>query len=147
MSVDSQRLVDFLNWVNSIWSAPLQLGIAIYLLWQQVGYASMAGLVFMIILLPFNGWISALIRGNQVKLMREKDKRTKLMNEILNGMKVLKLYAWENSFLSKISELRSYECTELYKIAYLSGFMFFAFSAAPFLVCSLVFDFVFFLVN
>ncbi len=134
MSVDSQRLTDFLLWANSIWAAPLQFGIAIYLLWQQVGWASMAGLIFMFILLPFNGWISARIRNNQMKVMKEKDKRTKLMNEILNGMKVLKLYAWENSFKDKIQSLRDYECKELYNIAYLSGFMFFAFSAAPFLV-------------
>ncbi|XP_017479612.1 PREDICTED: multidrug resistance-associated protein 1-like [Rhagoletis zephyria] len=139
MSVDSQRLTDFLLWANSIWAAPLQFGIAIYLLWQQVGWASMAGLIFMFILLPFNGWISARIRNNQMKVMKEKDKRTKLMNEILNGMKVLKLYAWENSFKDKIQSLRDYECKELYNIAYLSGFMFFAFSAAPFLVGLLTF--------
>ena len=40
--------------------------------------------------------------------MQYKDKRIKLMNEVLNGIKVLKMYAWEMSFeVSEILELRS----------------------------------------
>ena len=141
MSIDSQRVTDFLSYANQIWSAPIQIVIAFYLLWQQVQVASVSGMVFMLILIPFNGWVSKLIRSNQIKVMKRKDKRTKLMNEILNGIKVLKLYAWENSFRDKIRELRDVECEELFKIAYLSGFMFFAFSAAPFLVNRFVVSF------
>lgn len=134
MSVDSQRVSDFLAWANMLWSAPLQIGIAFYLLWQQVQAASVSGLLFMLVLVPVNGWISRRIHGEQALVMRKKDHRTKLMNEILNGMKVLKLYAWENSFEQKIFDHREVECRQLKKIAYLTGFMFFAFSAAPFLV-------------
>ena len=38
----------------------------------------------------------------QISQMRDKDRRCKLMDEILNGIKVLKLYAWEQSFQSKV---------------------------------------------
>ena len=34
----------------------------------------------------------------QGRLMKQKDKRSKLIDEILNGMKILKLYNWEDSF-------------------------------------------------
>ena len=134
MSVDSQKLIDFIGYVNMVWSAPLQLVIATVLLWNQVNWAAIAGISFLFLMIPFNVYISARIRTNQIKVMKEKDKRTKLMNEILNGMKVLKLYAWENSFRSMIEGFRNVECDQLYKIAYLSGSMFFAFAAAPFLV-------------
>lgn len=66
--------------------------------------------------------------------MRNKDKRTKLMNEILSGIKVLKLYAWETSFMRRIDNLRNKELESLRKQAWLSGFMVFAFTSAPFLV-------------
>lgn len=134
MALDTQRVTDFLIYANNIWSAPVQIIIAFYLLWQQVQLASVSGMVFMFVLIPFNLWISKLIRKFQIKVMRKKDRRTKLMNEILNGIKVLKLYAWENSFRDKIRSLRDVECDELYRIAYLTGFMAFAFSAAPFIV-------------
>ncbi|XP_075676248.1 multidrug resistance-associated protein 1-like isoform X2 [Dermatophagoides pteronyssinus] len=139
MSVDSERITDFLVVANMLWSAPLQIAIAFYMLWQQVQVASMAGLSFMIILIPFNGFVMKKIRSYQIQVMRQKDKRTKLMNEILNGMKVLKLYAWENSFLTMITKLRNFECRLLYRVTLFSGFIVFAFTAAPFLVGLLTF--------
>lgn len=35
--------------------------------------------------------------------MKYKDERLKLMTEILNGMKVIKFYAWENSMQKLVS--------------------------------------------
>ncbi len=66
--------------------------------------------------------------------MTQKDQRIKLMNEVLNGMKVLKLYAWELSFQDKISAIRNIELETLRKYAYLSAFGTFTWTCAPFLV-------------
>lgn len=66
--------------------------------------------------------------------MTQKDKRIKLMNEVLNGMRVLKLYAWELSFKDKISAIRNIELETLRKYAYLSAFGTFTWTCAPFLV-------------
>ena len=41
--------------------------------------------------------------------MREKDERVRVITEILGGIKVLKLYAWEGSFTHKIDGLRDKE--------------------------------------
>ena len=38
--------------------------------------------------------------------MKAKDKRVKLMNEILGGVKVLKLYGWEPSFMKQVLDIR-----------------------------------------
>ena len=45
-----------------------------------------------------------------------KDKRSKLMDEILNGMKVLKLYAWEQPFEKTVNRIRDRETRELKKV-------------------------------
>ena len=69
-------------------------------------------------------WVSfAFHSGSKVKALQEenmkyKDLRIKLMNEILNGMKVLKLYAWESSFLEKVEEIRRTEVRILRKQLY-----------------------------
>ena len=42
-----------------------------------------------------------------------KDKRIKLMSEILAGMKVIKLYAWEKFFLGKVNAIRKKEINAL----------------------------------
>jgi ABC-type bacteriocin/lantibiotic exporter with double-glycine peptidase domain len=134
MSVDSQRMVDFFLMVNTMWSAPMQIVIALILLWQQLGIATIAGMILMIILLPFNGYITTKMRNIQILMMKEKDKRVKLMNEILNGIKVLKFYAWENSFRDQVLGYRGKEVKLLNSTAYLIGAMAFTFASAPFFV-------------
>lgn len=72
----------------------------------------------------------------QVEQMQHKDARIKLMNEILNGIKVLKLYAWENSFKEKVLAIRQKELNVLRKTAYLGALSTMAWTSAPFLVGS-----------
>lgn len=73
--------------------------------------------------------------------MRYKDSRIKLMNEILNGIKVLKLYAWEPSFAKKVLEIRKNELRVLRKSAYLNALSTFAWVSAPFMVSSILIPF------
>ena len=134
MSVDSQRIMDYINIFNILWSAPLTIGIALYLLWNQLGIATISGLVVMILTMPISGFIGAKMRMLQGALMKQKDKRVKLINEILNGIKVLKLYAWENSFKNQIMGFRSKEVQSLNSMAYYGSVMAFTFSSAPFYV-------------
>ncbi|KAH9380804.1 hypothetical protein HPB48_020242 [Haemaphysalis longicornis] len=134
MSVDTQRVMDYIQIYNLIWITPLQIGLAIWLLWGQLGIATLGGLGVMIILLPVNGVVAAYIRKHQVQLMKHKDRRLKLMNEILGGIKVLKLYAWENSFQERVQQIRDDEIKSLKIQAYLSAAVIFAFTCAPFLV-------------
>lgn len=37
MSVDAQRFMDLVVYLNMIWSAPLQIALALYFLWQTLG--------------------------------------------------------------------------------------------------------------
>ena len=43
------------------------------------------------------------------------------MNEILNGVKVLKLYAWETPFMKKVSDIRDEELSVMYDYGILQG--------------------------
>ena len=45
----------------------------------------------------------------QANQLTEKDARMKVMNEILSGIKILKLYAWEESFEEKVQIIRNRE--------------------------------------
>uniref|UniRef100_A0A8C3TA56 ATP binding cassette subfamily C member 3 n=1 Tax=Chelydra serpentina TaxID=8475 RepID=A0A8C3TA56_CHESE len=134
MSVDAQRFMDLVTFLNMLWSAPLQICLALYFLWQTLGPSVLAGVAVMILLIPLNAAIAIKTRAFQVEQMRYKDSRIKLMNEILNGIKVLKLYAWEPSFQEKVLEIRKNELRVLKKAAYLNSLSTFAWISAPFLV-------------
>lgn len=88
MAVDAQRFMELTTYLNMIWSAPLQIGLALFFLWQQLGPSVLAGLAVMIILIPVNGVIASRIKTYQIRQMKYKDERVKLMNEVLSGIKV-----------------------------------------------------------
>lgn len=134
MSVDAQRFMDLMPYINMIWSAPLQIGVALYFLWGELNAAVFAGLAVMIVLIPINAFIANKVKTLQIKQMKSKDERVKLMNEVLNGIKVLKLYAWEPSFEQQILKIRSKEIKVLKEAAYLNAGTSFIWSCAPFLV-------------
>ncbi|XP_044034331.1 ATP-binding cassette sub-family C member 3 isoform X5 [Siniperca chuatsi] len=134
MSVDAQRFMDLTTFLNMLWSAPLQIMLALYFLWQNLGPSVLAGVAVMVMLIPFNAVIAMKTRAYQVEQMQYKDSRIKLMNEILNGIKVLKLYAWENSFKEKVLAIRQKELNVLRKTAYLGALSTMAWTSAPFLV-------------
>ncbi|XP_011049414.1 PREDICTED: multidrug resistance-associated protein 1 isoform X2 [Acromyrmex echinatior] len=134
MSVDAQRFMDLTAYINMIWSAPLQIVLALYFLWNILGPAVLAGLAVMIILIPVNALIANKVKTLQIRQMKSKDERVKLMNEVLNGIKVLKLYAWEPSFEQQILKIRVKEIQVLKEAAYLNAGTSFIWSCAPFLV-------------
>uniref|UniRef100_A0A3Q2VXI3 Multidrug resistance-associated protein 1 n=1 Tax=Haplochromis burtoni TaxID=8153 RepID=A0A3Q2VXI3_HAPBU len=134
MSVDAQRFMDLITYINMIWSAPLQVVLALYFLWQNLGPSVLAGVAVMVLMVPVNAVIAMKTKAYQVAQMKNKDNRIKLMNEMLNGIKVLKLYAWELAFKGKVSDIRESELRVLKKAAYLGAVSTFTWVCAPFLV-------------
>ncbi|XP_032595388.1 multidrug resistance-associated protein 1 isoform X6 [Drosophila grimshawi] len=139
MAVDAQRFMDLTTYLNMLWSAPLQIALALYFLWQQLGPSVLAGLAVMIIMIPLNGFIASRIKTYQIRQMKYKDDRVKLMNEVLSGIKVLKLYAWEPSFEKQVLDIRDKEIATLRSTAYLNASTSFLWSCAPFLVSLVTF--------
>uniref|UniRef100_G3U1N1 Multidrug resistance-associated protein 1 n=1 Tax=Loxodonta africana TaxID=9785 RepID=G3U1N1_LOXAF len=134
MSVDAQRFMDLATYINMIWSAPLQVILALYLLWLNLGPSVLAGVAVMILMVPLNAVMAMKTKTYQVAHMKSKDNRIKLMNEILNGIKVLKLYAWELAFKDKVLAIRQEELKVLKKSAYLAAVGTFTWVCTPFLV-------------
>ncbi|CAJ0826241.1 3215_t:CDS:10 [Entrophospora sp. SA101] len=135
MSVDAQRFMDLCTYLHIIWSGPLQIFLALYLLYETMGASIFAGVGVMLMMLPVNAFLAGKMRTLQKKQMVNKDERIRLMNEILNGIKVIKLYAWESAFLRKIFHVRNdLELETLKKLGYLSSLQVFTWSSTPFLV-------------
>ena len=85
-----------------MWSAPLQIALCTWLMWVELGNAIFAGFAIMVLAIPINALVGAITKKLQITQMKNKDDRVKLMNELLGGMKVLKLYGWEPSFSDQV---------------------------------------------
>lgn len=138
MAVDAQRLQDLTQFAQQVWSAPFQIAICMFSLYQLVGWSMLAGVGVMIIMIPINGFIARFMKRLQKQQMKNKDSRSRLIAEIINNMKSIKLYAWGTAFMNKLNYVRNdLELKNLRKIGAGQAFANFTWSSTPFLVsCS-----------
>ncbi|KFU91467.1 Canalicular multispecific organic anion transporter 1, partial [Chaetura pelagica] len=134
MSADAQRFMDVTNFIHQLWSSPLQIILSIVFLWAELGPSVLAGIAVMVLLIPLNALLVAKSKNIQVRNMKNKDERLKIMGEILNGIKILKLFAWEPSFEKRVSEIRERELKDLVNFSYLQSISIFVFTCSPVLV-------------
>ena len=76
------------SYVWIMWSAPLQIAIALWQLYETIGVSLFAGLAIMLVMMPLNGLVAAKQRTLQIQQMKLKDERIKMMNEVLSGIRV-----------------------------------------------------------
>ena len=88
MSVDAQRLMDLAAHLHMIWSAPFQIVLSLVFLYFTIGPSTFAGFAVMVMMIPLNSCLALWTKTLQVKQMAHKDLRIKLVNEVLNGVKV-----------------------------------------------------------
>ncbi|KAJ5238947.1 Metal resistance protein YCF1 [Penicillium chermesinum] len=138
MAVDQQRLTDLTQFGVQLVSAPFQIVLCMISLYNLLGPSMFAGVGVMIFMIPVNGMIARMMKKLQVVQMQNKDSRTRLMTEILNNMKSIKLYAWNTAFMNKLSHIRNdLELNTLRKIGATQSVANFTWQSTPFLVsCS-----------
>ena len=135
MAVDSQRLSDLAQYAQQLWSAPFQIVLCLLSLYQLVGISMLAGIGAMLIMIPINGLIARIMKKLQITQMKNKDSRTRLMTEILNNIKSIKLYAWSSAFMDNLSHIRNdLELNTLRKIGAAQAIANFTWSSTPFFV-------------
>ena len=133
MAVDTQRLQDLTQYGQQLWSAPFQIILCMVSLYQLVGLPMFAGVGAMVLSIPLNGLIARLMKTLQKEQMRNKDSRTRLMTEILNNMKSIKLFAWSQAFMKKLNYVRNdQELKTLRKIGAASAVANFTWTTTPF---------------
>lgn len=138
MAVDAQRLQDLTQFAQQLWSAPFQICICMFSLHQLVGWSMLSGIGVMIFMIPINGLIARYMKNLQKQQMKNKDARSRLIAEIINNMKSIKLYAWGAAFMNKLNYIRNdQELKNLRKIGAGQAVANFTWSTTPFLVsCS-----------
>ena len=140
MAVDTQRLQDLTQYGQQLWSAPFQITLCMLSLYQLVGYSMFAGVGIMILSVPMNGLLARYMKRLQKVQMKNKDARTRLMTEILNNMKSIKLYAWGQAFMKKLYYIRNdLELNTLRKIGAMSAVQNFTWQGTPIAVSTATF--------
>ena len=109
ISTDVSRIDFCCGFFHMFWAAPIQMAICLALLISNLGPSAVAGFSVFFILTPVQGKIMKTLFLIRRKAMVWTDKRAKLLQELLGGMKLIKFFAWETPFLNRIGGYRKHE--------------------------------------
>ncbi|XP_051129037.1 ABC transporter C family member 12-like isoform X2 [Andrographis paniculata] len=134
ITTDANALQQICQQLHGLWSSPFRITMAMALLYQQLGVASLIGSLMLILMIPLQAFIISRMRRLSKEGLVRTDKRVGLMNEILTAMDTVKFYAWEQSFKSKVQIIRDDELSWFRNAQLLSACNTFVLNSIPVLV-------------
>ena len=140
MSRDAFNISYIPLYLHQFIAMPLNVLAVLVLLYWQVGISFLAGVFLCILCVPFNQWLSGRILDYDQQYYKCRDKRVKIITEILNGIRTVKLAALESFFAKKVAAIRDIEIVNISKLKYLDAFCVYIWAALPVLLGLAIFS-------
>ncbi|XP_044137451.1 ATP-binding cassette sub-family C member 9 isoform X3 [Bufo gargarizans] len=131
VAIETNQLMWFLFLCPNLWAMPVQIIMGVILLYKLLGVSALVGAAVILLLAPVQYFIATKLAEVQKNTLDYSTERLKKTNEILKGIKLLKLYAWENIFCSSVEETRMKELTSLKTFALHTSLSIFMNAAIP----------------
>ncbi|KAJ2007332.1 Transporter of the ATP-binding cassette (ABC) [Coemansia thaxteri] len=113
MAVDAHKVSEISAYLHFLYQLPAQMAIAVLMLYQLLGIASLAGVAAIAVLIPVQWRLVSVWNRYQNQLMKVSDRRMGMMNEILQGVRIIKFFAWEPQFERQVAGVRGSELAVL----------------------------------
>lgn len=109
MSTDTSRLDMVSSLFHGLWCNPVRIVITGILLINNIGISALAGLALLILIGPTQAYAMNQLLKIRKKAAEFTDKRVRLTQEMLNGIRIIKFFTWETSFLETLMKIRAFE--------------------------------------
>ncbi|KAH7105025.1 multidrug resistance-associated ABC transporter [Auriculariales sp. MPI-PUGE-AT-0066] len=109
MTGDVAKVAALCSRLQPIIGVPVELVLGTWLLYKVLGSSAYVGLAVTCIFIPINRYASKATVRVQAALLKARDERMTLMNEMIGAIRMLKYMAWERNFQSRILSIRDQE--------------------------------------
>ncbi|KAJ0012653.1 hypothetical protein NQD34_016987 [Periophthalmus magnuspinnatus] len=131
VAIETNQLMWFLFLCPNLWAMPVQIVMGVILLYNLLGPSALVGASVIVLLAPVQYLIATKLADTQKSTLEYSTDRLKQTSEILKGIKLLKLYAWENIFCDSVEGTRGKELTSLKTFAFYTSLSIFMNAAIP----------------
>uniref|UniRef100_A0A3Q2XPA6 ATP-binding cassette, sub-family C (CFTR/MRP), member 8 n=1 Tax=Hippocampus comes TaxID=109280 RepID=A0A3Q2XPA6_HIPCM len=131
VAVDTNQLMWFFFLCPNLWAMPIQIIVGVILLYYLLGISALIGATVIAVLAPVQYFVATKLSQTQKSTLEYSSERLKKTNELLRGIKLLKLYAWERIFCDSVEETRGKELTSLQAFALYTSISIFMNAAIP----------------
>uniref|UniRef100_A0A3P9DJC3 Multidrug resistance-associated protein 4 n=1 Tax=Maylandia zebra TaxID=106582 RepID=A0A3P9DJC3_9CICH len=125
--------------LHYLWAGPLQAMVIIVFLWYEIGPSCLAGVATIAVMMPIQTWFGKLFGIFRSKTAVLTDSRIRIMNEVVSGIRIIKMYVWEKWFSALVTEVRKKEISRILKSSYLRGLNMASFFASSKLIIFVTF--------
>ncbi|ORY64744.1 P-loop containing nucleoside triphosphate hydrolase protein [Leucosporidium creatinivorum] len=116
ISTDISRVDFCASFFHLSWTCAIQFIEVVVILLCTIGVTSLAGIAVAVVALPLQFWAMKQLFAGRQKSMKWTDSRIKLISELLAGIKIIKLFAWETPYNEKVHDLRQRELVGVRKL-------------------------------
>ncbi|KAL7299745.1 hypothetical protein TKK_0007495 [Trichogramma kaykai] len=114
MSNDVGRFDMFFHFLNFVWITPVQIALIVYMMWSSIGVLLLAGIAILVMVaLPLQAVVIYTSKILRAKIAVLTDKRVQLMSELIAGIQIVKMYAWEKPFELMVNKTRLAEMRKI----------------------------------
>uniref|UniRef100_A0A8C9SUP3 ATP-binding cassette, sub-family C (CFTR/MRP), member 8 n=1 Tax=Scleropages formosus TaxID=113540 RepID=A0A8C9SUP3_SCLFO len=131
VAIDTNQLMWFFFLCPNLWAMPVQIIVGVILLYYLLGISALIGATVITVLAPVQYFVATKLSEAQKSTLEYSSERLKKTNELLRGIKLLKLYAWEHIFRDSVDETRQKELTSLKSFALYTSVSIFMNAAIP----------------
>uniref|UniRef100_A0A8C7YZ36 ATP-binding cassette, sub-family C (CFTR/MRP), member 9 n=1 Tax=Oryzias sinensis TaxID=183150 RepID=A0A8C7YZ36_9TELE len=131
VAIETNQLMWFLFLCPNLWAMPVQIVMGVILLYYLLGWSAVVGASVIVLLAPVQYLIATKLADTQKNTLEHSTDRLKKTTEILKGIKLLKLYAWEDIFCGNVEDTRGKELTSLKTFAFYTSMSIFMNAAIP----------------
>uniref|UniRef100_A0A8C8SXQ9 ATP binding cassette subfamily C member 9 n=1 Tax=Pelusios castaneus TaxID=367368 RepID=A0A8C8SXQ9_9SAUR len=131
VAIETNQLMWFLFLCPNLWAMPVQIIMGVILLYYWLRNSALVGAAVILLLAPIQYFIATKLAEAQKSTLDYSTERLKKTNEILKGIKLLKLYAWEHIFCTSVEETRMKELISLKTFALYTSLSIFMNAAIP----------------
>uniref|UniRef100_A0A8D3CIJ7 Multidrug resistance-associated protein 4 n=1 Tax=Scophthalmus maximus TaxID=52904 RepID=A0A8D3CIJ7_SCOMX len=128
LSNDVYRLDEVTLNLHYLWLGPLQTMGIIFFLWSEIGLSCLAGVAAVALMFQMTYSFDIFFCRSKTAVLS--DDRIRIMNEVVSGIRIIKMYAWEKPFSALVTEVRRKEISQILKSSFLRGLNMAAFFAS-----------------
>ncbi|KAI1321343.1 Multidrug resistance-associated protein 1 [Mortierella claussenii] len=139
MAVDAEQWGDAMIYLSAWVSIPIEITVALWMLYRFLGWSMIAGFLGMLLLLPLQAWQARVFESIQDEKLTAMDQRVRLTIEVLAGIRVVRLYGWSAAFLKRILSIRQRELEALRRIGIVQAFMSIVFISSSLIISLITF--------
>ncbi|XP_049883671.1 probable multidrug resistance-associated protein lethal(2)03659 [Pectinophora gossypiella] len=123
LTTDAQRFDMASLFLVDLVRTPIECVLIIYLMYRQIGVATLSGVAFLLMFIPLQAYLGKISSKLRRKTAIRTDNRIRLMNEVIQSIEAIKMYAWEEAFVRIIGQARKKEMNVIKKMSWLRAVM------------------------